>query len=128
MSATAGAHLDLAQLALLWPVALILCGVRAATTWGAGRLAAHVSREPPLIRSLGFTGLVSQAGVTLGMSAAIAKAFPALGGPFRALAVACVALNEIAGPILFKAALERAGEVSTSADRMRPSSPDADPT
>ncbi|HEU4536974.1 MAG TPA: hypothetical protein VFS00_22790, partial [Polyangiaceae bacterium] len=34
------------------------------------------------------------------------------GAPFRALAIAAVAFNEVLGPILFKYALDRAGETS----------------
>ena len=57
---------------------------------------------------------MSQAGLTLGLSVIVEREFPSFGGPFRALAIATVALNEVAGPILFKLALDRAGEASKS--------------
>ncbi|MCU0682984.1 MAG: cation:proton antiporter [Polyangiaceae bacterium] len=110
--ATAGAHLDLPLLRALWPVALILVTSRIAVTWLAARAGAALANEPPLIRTWGWSGLVSQAGLTLGMSVVIERSFPAFGAAFRALAIAAVAFNEVLGPILFKYALDRAGETS----------------
>jgi hypothetical protein len=54
---------------------------------------------------------VSQAGLTLGLSAVIERAFPSFGSAFRSLVIAAVAINEMIGPILFKIALDRTGEV-----------------
>ncbi|HEU4404604.1 MAG TPA: cation:proton antiporter [Polyangiaceae bacterium] len=108
--ATAGAHLDLPLLRKLWPVALILVSSRVVVTWALARASAALAREEPLIRHWGWSGLVSQAGLTLGMSLIIERSFPAFGAPFRALAIAAVAFNEVLGPILFKYALDRAGE------------------
>lgn len=108
--ATAGAHLDLGLLAQLWPVALAFCGIRAVTTFACAHLASHLANDPPEAKKYGFSGLVSQAGLTLGIAAILQRQFPDLGAPFSALVVACVALNEMVGPILFKWGLDRAGE------------------
>lgn len=108
--ATAGAHLDVPLVREMWPVALLLCGVRAATTWGAAQLASKVAKDPPLIRKWGWAPLVSQAGLALGVAATIERGFPDFGAGFRALAVATVAMNEMVGPVLFKLALDRVGE------------------
>jgi Kef-type K+ transport system membrane component KefB len=110
--AIAGADLDIPLLRQLWPVALILAGTRAAVTWGASRAAARLANDSPILRRLGWTGLVSQAGLTLGLSVLIAREFPTIGTPFRSLAVATVAVNELVGPVLFKLALDRAGETT----------------
>jgi hypothetical protein len=56
-------------------------------------------------------GLISQAGVTLGIAIIIASEFPGWGVAVQTLVVAMIALHELVGPILFKAALVRAGEV-----------------
>jgi len=114
--ATAGAHLDIPLLKSLWQVALALAGARTLVTWIASRLAASLAEDPPVIRRWGWSSLVSQAGLTLGLSVVIEREFPSFGGPFRALAIATVAINEVVGPILFKLALERAGEASKSAE------------
>ncbi|MGH7296647.1 MAG: cation:proton antiporter [Polyangiaceae bacterium] len=110
--ATAGADLDLPLLRVLWPIALVLTGSRAVVTYVASRAAGALAKGPPVIRRWSWAGLVSQAGLTLGLSVIIAREFPTFGAAFRSLAVATVALNEMAGPILFKLALDRSGESS----------------
>ncbi|RPH70699.1 MAG: hypothetical protein EHM78_10460 [Myxococcaceae bacterium] len=72
--------------------------------------------DPPRLRRWGWTGLVSQAGLALGIAGKIQKEHPGYGAGFAAMAVATVALNELVGPILFKAALDRSGESATHAD------------
>jgi Kef-type K+ transport system membrane component KefB len=108
--ASAGAHLDLPLLKELWPVALLLGGSRAAITFVAAKLSSRIANDPPRIRTWGWAPLISQAGLTLGLSAVIAREFPAFGASFRALAIATVALNEVVGPVLFKLALDRTAE------------------
>jgi Kef-type K+ transport system membrane component KefB len=110
--ATAGADLDVPLLRQLWPVALLLCGSRAIITYAGSRLAGRVAKDPPVLRSWAWSGLVSQAGLALGLSVLVAREFPAIGTGFRALAIATVAINEMVGPILFKLALDRSGETS----------------
>jgi len=108
--ATAGAHLNLPLLKQLWPFALTLCGMRAFSTWMAARMASRWAHDVPMLRRWSWSSLVSQAGFALGLSQVIARAFPTIGDGFRDLAIAAVAINEMIGPILFKLALDRAGE------------------
>jgi len=108
--ATAGAHLDLPLVKRLWPVAVILFAARAATAAAGARLSGRMAGDPPLLRRWGFAGLVSQAGLALGIAAKVANDFPSFGAQFGALAVAAVALNELVGPVLFKLSLDRTGE------------------
>ena len=108
--ATAGAHLNIPLLRSLWPVALILSVSRMGVTWMGARAASRLAHDGAAVRTWGFAGLVSQAGLTLGLSTLIERDFPAFGMDFRALAVAVVAINEVVGPILFKLALDRTGE------------------
>jgi hypothetical protein len=56
-------------------------------------------------------GLVSQAGVTLGLAILINAEFPDWGGRLYALIVSMITLHETIGPILFRSALAKAGEV-----------------
>ncbi len=123
--ATAGAHLDLPLLRQMWPVALLFGASRGLVTWLAGRLGSRLADDPPLLRKWAWSGLVSQAGLALGLGVVMERAFPALGSGFRALVVACVALNEVFGPVLFKYALDRAGETAT--ETSRPSLTHAEP-
>ena len=113
--ASAGAHLDLDLLKKLWPVALILCGSRGLVTFGANRLSARVAGDSQVIKTWGFSSLLSQAGVALGIASLIVRQFPQFGGEFGALAIAAVAINEMIGPIVFKYALDKNGESKTEA-------------
>jgi len=108
--ATAGAHLDVPLLRALWPIALMLCSARAIVTFVTSRWASRVAQDPPVIQRWGWSSLVSQAGLTLGLSVVIVRTFPEFGEGFRSLVIATVALNEMIGPVLFKYALDRAGE------------------
>jgi Kef-type K+ transport system membrane component KefB len=108
--ATAGAHLDLELVKKLWPVALYLGGMRALATWGAHRLGSRFAKDEPIVRQWGWSCLVSQAGLTIGMAVVVERSFPSFGEGFRSLAIANVALNELVGPVLFKFALDRTGE------------------
>jgi Kef-type K+ transport system membrane component KefB len=108
--ATAGAHLDLVLVRQLWPIALFLGGVRAAGIFAAHKIAMKLSGDEPIVRKWGWSGLVSQAGLTIGMGLVVERSFPSFGAGFRSLVIANVALNELVGPILFKFALDRIGE------------------
>jgi len=115
--ATAGADLDLPLLRKLWPAALVLFLGRLVVTFGANAASTRIAKDPPELRRWGWTGLVSQAGVALGIASSIERANPRFGTAFKALAVATIAMNELFGPIMFKAALDATGESSQSRTR-----------
>lgn len=119
--ATAGAHLDIPLLKRSWPVAVALCATRILFTMLAGRISSRLAEDAPVLKRWGWSSLVSQAGLALGLSVVIAKAFPSFGDGFRSLAIAAVALNEMIGPVLFKFALDRAGETDRHEPEARPS-------
>jgi Kef-type K+ transport system membrane component KefB len=113
--ATAGAHLDLPLLSRLWPIALALAAARILVTFGSHHLGSRLAGDEPVVRRWGWAPLVSQAGLTLGLSAVVERAFPSFGSGFRSLIVATVAINEVLGPILFKLALDRTAETGKGA-------------
>jgi len=108
--ATAGAALDVPLLKKLWPVALVLFVGRVALTALMNLVSCRMAKDPRVLQRWGWTGLVAQAGVVLGLAVSIERAFPSFGPSFRALAIATVALNQLIGPILFKVALDATGE------------------
>jgi Kef-type K+ transport system membrane component KefB len=108
--ASAGAHLNVPLIRALWPVALALAASRVIFTVIAAKLSSRVANDEPVIRKYGWAPLVSQAGVALGVAQVAARAFPTFGRGFGDLAIACIAMNEICGPIIFKFALDRAKE------------------
>jgi Kef-type K+ transport system membrane component KefB len=121
--ATAGAELDVPLLKQAWSIALALCVTRGILTYLTARLGSRLAGDPPVVRKWGWAGLVSQAGLALGLGVVIEAAYPAFGKGFRSLVIAAVAINEMIGPILFKLALDRAGESDRSEPAARPSLP-----
>jgi Kef-type K+ transport system membrane component KefB len=119
--ATAGADLDIPLLRALWPVAVSLVAARAIITAITSRISSRIAGDGPEVKKWGWSGLISQAGLALGLGASIASKYPTFGSGFRALAIATVALNEMIGPILFKFALDRSGETSVAPAPRRPS-------
>ncbi len=110
--ALAGAAIQVGVLAELWPwIVLLVClralALRLGTAW-AGRAPA----VPPALARHGWLGLISQAGVTLGLASVARRAFPEWGVSFEALVVAMVGVHEVAGPICFRRGLRLAGELS----------------
>jgi Kef-type K+ transport system membrane component KefB len=109
--AAAGANLQLDALAevglMAVAVSLVrLAFIRVSTT--IGRRAAGLDTQDA---GLAWMALISQAGVTLGLTMLVAREFPGWGSRLATFSVALVALHEMAGPILFRTALARAGEV-----------------
>jgi Kef-type K+ transport system membrane component KefB len=117
--ATAGAHLDIPLLKKLWVVAVLLAGSRIVFTIIAHAIGSRIAKDPTPVRRWGWAGLVSQAGLALGVAAVIERTFPAFGAAFRSLSLANIAINEILGPVLFKFSLDRSGETSHAPEELR---------
>jgi len=92
-------------LLILPVVAARMLGIRLGT--GLGARWAGVPQQGPLI----WKGLVSQAGVALGLATLVSQAYPARGGELAAVFVGVIACNEFLGPILFRRALAQSGEI-----------------
>jgi Kef-type K+ transport system membrane component KefB len=109
--AAAGASLQLDALARVGMLAVGISLLRVIGVWLGTRLGlrrAGLTEQPmPMI----WMALVSQAGVTLGLTIIVATEFPDWGGRVQTLMVALIAIHELVGPILFRSALMRAGEV-----------------
>jgi Kef-type K+ transport system membrane component KefB len=109
--AAAGASLNLGALGQLWVAALAISvlrfgSMRLGTAWSAAW-----TGLPPDAGGRVWTGLVSQAGVTLGLSVIVAAQYPTWGVQMQTLVVALVTLHEVVGPVVFRAGLARAGEI-----------------
>ena len=109
--AAAGASLHLDVLAVIGVTAAIISAFRLVVIRGATYVAARTSGVPAHLGDRVWMGLVSQAGVTLGLTILIATEFPDWGMRLQALMLALIAMHELIGPVLFKAALARADEI-----------------
>lgn len=110
--ALAGAELHLHEVAALWPVVLGFAAVRATSVWFGATRGARLAGADPAVTRYAWMGLVSQAGVALGLSAVVAARLGARGAAIQAVIVGIIAVNETIGPILFKRALVRSGEAT----------------
>ncbi len=81
---------------------------------GAGVRASGLQGAPA---HYAWTGLVSQAGITLGFASVVASEFPGWGQQLQLLVVASIAIHELVGPVLFRYALQQAGEIDTEVPR-----------
>lgn len=109
--AAAGASLQLDVLAVIGPLALLLAAGRFALIRSLAALAVRGAGLDDTPARMVWMGLISQAGVTLGLATIVATEFPAWGGQVRTLVVALTGIHVLVGPILLKAALQRAGEL-----------------
>ncbi len=73
--------------------------------------AAHLAHEPPAVRTWLGSSLLAQAGAAIALSAVAVSRDPALGTPVQTIILGTIVVFEIAGPLLIRFSLLRAGEV-----------------
>jgi Kef-type K+ transport system membrane component KefB len=115
--AAAGASLQLDALATIGWIALALAILRAGLIWGGMRVGTIYSGVDRSIGDLAWMGLISQAGVTLGLTLIVAGEYPTWGATIQTLTLAMIAIHQLAGPVLFRTALKRAGEIGRMESR-----------
>lgn len=110
--ALSGAKIDVAQVAQLLPLVVPIAVIRAASIWGGVQLGSRWAEAEEPVRKYAWMGLISQAGVAIGLSTIVAEAYPEQGVAVATLLLALIAINETVGPILFRRALVSSGETS----------------
>jgi Kef-type K+ transport system membrane component KefB len=119
--AAAGASLDLDALAVLGWAAAAIAAWRLLTIWIAARMGRAAAALTDSTSAMAWMAMVSQAGVTLGLTFIVAAEFPSWGSRVQTLMLALIAVHQLIGPVLFRTALARAGEVQ----RLEPAPPAA---
>ena len=109
--ALAGAKIVPAQVASLAVVAVPVVLARLAGIRLGARLGARWAGASQAVHDHAWKGLVSQAGVAIGLSSILAAALPGIGEELQVLVLAVIAINETAGAVLFRRALMAAGEM-----------------
>jgi trehalose 6-phosphate synthase len=109
--AVAGASLNLEVLASLGLVAVALAACRFGALWLATRFAARLADLDESLGRHAWMGLISQAGITIGLASIVASEFPDWGSDLHAIALALVALHEVIGPVLLRSTLQQAREI-----------------
>lgn len=105
-----GVALKLDILITTLPIAITLFGVRALAIAIGSNVGGRVAGESQAFNRYAWMGLITQAGIALGLAREVANEFPALGDSFATMVISVVVLNEIFGPMLLKSALRRADE------------------
>ena len=112
----AGAGLRLDALWQLGPWVVVIVGIRAAALWIGMRWAGASPVVPPALAQYGWLGLISQAGLAIGLATVVRRAFPAWGVSLEALILAMIGVHQLVGPILFRRALRLAGDAKEATD------------
>jgi trehalose-6-phosphate synthase/Kef-type K+ transport system membrane component KefB len=112
-----GSSLRLEALTTVGAVAVALVAVRLALIRLGTAAGIKVSGIDSATGRYVWTGLISQAGITLGLTALIASEFPTWGSQVQLLVVALIVVHELVGPVLFRNGLMRAGELDATAPR-----------
>lgn len=92
-------------------IAAVLFGVRMVAIVVGTYVGGLIAGEPQNFRRYAGLGLITQAGIALGLARETAVFFPdTLGSEFATLIIAVIVLNEVFGPMLLKFALRQVGE------------------
>lgn len=105
-----GVALKLDVLVQTGGIAVLLFLMRMFSIYAGSWIGGTLAREPQVFRQNAWLGLITQAGIALGLAREVAVEFPRLGDAFATLIISVVVLNEIFGPLLLKVALRRVGE------------------
>ncbi|MEX1183717.1 MAG: cation:proton antiporter [Gemmatimonadota bacterium] len=110
--ALSGAAIGLRQVAPLLPLMIPLALFRAGVLKVGVSIGSRWAGVSEVEQKYVWLGLVSQVGVAIGLTVIAAEAYPELGEQLRSLALAFIAINQTIGPVLFRRALEKSGELA----------------
>jgi len=112
--AMSGAALRLEALTTTWHWALALVGMRAFFIYAGAVFGGRLARDPERFTRVSGISFLTQAGVSLGLVKIVMDTFTAFGPDYATLLVATITINQIIGPVGFKAALSYVGETRES--------------
>lgn len=122
----AGANLHLAALPALGLIGVVYIGARSVGLMGGAFLGSLIGRVKGAIRRYLGLGILSQAGVAIGLALVVSQEFTPLGpeGAYigRSVITTVTATSiffELIGPVLTKVGLQRAGEITVRQEEAR---------
>jgi Kef-type K+ transport system membrane component KefB len=122
--ALAGAEMALHDIGALWFLIIPIVLVRGVAMWMGTLLGARWAGAREEGRYV-WMGLISQAGVAIGLATVVVQVYPTRGAQMQTLFLAVLAVNQTIGPILFRHALVRSGEVAGAETGAAPVAPAA---
>jgi Kef-type K+ transport system membrane component KefB len=121
--ALAGAEMALGAIGELWMLIIPIVVVRGVAMWAGTALGARWARLAGPEARYVWMGLISQAGVAIGLASVVAAVYPRRGAMIQTLFLAVLAINQTLGPILFRHALVRSGEIDPATGQAPEESP-----
>ncbi len=109
--AMAGMAVDINIFKGLIHIAFAFVLLRGFLAFISGYTAGKISKAPLLHSKLYGLGFVTQAGVSIGLTQEIMRRFPDFGISLGVLLISVININQIIGPITFKLALGKVGEI-----------------
>ncbi len=106
----AGAALDLKSLVFCWPLAFALVAVRAFGIFSATFISGTINKDPKIHNTNAWMAYLTQAGVAIGLAQLVERKFPEIGIFLTTVVLATISINQVVGPITFKAVLHLVGE------------------
>lgn len=114
--AVVGAEVHIHAFLAVAPFAVGAAVVRAVGLYTGARIGARVAGvERHLARRVPF-GMFPQAGIAIGLAGLVRTSFPGWGEQASTLLLGTIVVNEMVGPVLFRATLARAGEIGKRSD------------
>lgn len=114
--AVVGAEIHLRAFLQVAPFALVAALVRAGAIFAGSHAGSKLGRVPPPLARLVPLGLLPQAGVAIALAVLVLNNFEPWGRVMGTVLLGSIVVNELVGPVLFRVALARAGEIQTSAE------------
>jgi Kef-type K+ transport system membrane component KefB len=105
-----GASIHLHDFFAVAPWAVLLAGLRAAGLFGGVRLLGGRGGVDPAAARLAPFGMLPQAGIAIALATAIGATHPGWGPGAATLLLGTIVVNELIGPVVFRAAVVRSGE------------------
>lgn len=110
----AGASIQIKESIVILPIAGAIFLSRLVAIYLSSKISSRITNEEKAVETYVWLGYVPQAGVTLGLIDLVSRNFPDLSSKITLLGMAVVALNLLFGPVLFKFALKKGGEISNT--------------
>ncbi len=107
----AGAKLQIKKLIQLGITAIAYIVGRISGKFTGAYIGAVIGKAPKNVRNYTGFGLISQAGIAIGLALVAANEFPELSSNIIAIALGTTIVTEILGPFMTKFAITRAGEM-----------------
>jgi Kef-type K+ transport system membrane component KefB len=113
--AITGASLNIQIFIQNWTLALLIVVLRLYGTYQGTVWAAKLTSSDKNIQKYGWMGFIGQAGLTLGLASLTLRTIPGpIGIGISTIIISSITINQIIGPVLFRLALQKVGEIRTS--------------